>query len=120
MEKIKSFVLNKQNWLFLICLVLLGVIFFLWKGNTEYKDKLKTLQAEDKQKEKMIVELEKKEAVIQKSKDSLAVEAELTKKYITELINQRDEEINTIKRFTPSQHHKFFAEWVRTLPKATE
>ncbi len=120
MEKIKSFILNRQNWLFLLCLVLLGIIFFLWRGNTEYKDKLKALQAQDKQKEKMIVELEKKEALIQKSKDSLAAEVELTQKYITELINQRDEKITNIKRFTPSEHHKFFAEWVRTLPKATE
>lgn len=108
MEKIKSFVLNKQNWLFLICLVLLGVIFFLWKGNTEYKDKLKTLQAEDKKKEKMIIEKQKNVKKLEQKVDSLDNKIDNSKIIINNIIKEKDIKLEEVKNLNNYQLQEYF------------
>lgn len=106
----KNFFTNKENWGFIICGILLFVVFFLQHKNQQIDSQLKDIKKSEKKLETRIDSLKIIGDKIRREKDSLSREILITRQEIIEIQNKRDEKIILVDKYSVSDLQRFFTD----------
>lgn len=108
MEKIKQFFLNKQNWSYILCCILLFLLVFFWRENDTTKTELKDLKKQEKVKEKEIDSLKEERKILIKQKDSISKEIVKTKTIINNIRTEREIRIQYVEKMGNKEIQEYF------------